>query len=91
MATPDAAAQMMASDHRVLGAAGLVGGSPPLVRRQAARNRARVAEPAATPLSEPSAFQRSRRSAIDDSVPHPGDSQPADFQRPGVSRNRIQR
>ncbi|MDQ3640309.1 MAG: hypothetical protein M3450_02260 [Actinomycetota bacterium] len=60
MATPEATAQMSASDHRVLGEAGLVGGSPPIVRRQQARSSARVAEPAATPLSDPTAFHRSR-------------------------------
>jgi WhiB family redox-sensing transcriptional regulator len=64
MATPDATAQIRASDQRVLGDAGLVGGSPPRVRRHVARSSARVAEPAAMPLTEPTAFQRSRRSAI---------------------------
>jgi hypothetical protein len=63
MATPEAAAQISASDHRVLGDAGLVGGSPPFVRRHPARSRARVAEPAATPLSDPTIFHRIRRSA----------------------------
>lgn len=70
MATPDDAAQIKASDHPVLGEAGLVGGSPPFVRRHAARSNARVAEPAATPLKEPTAFHKRRRSAIaDDSAP----------------------
>lgn len=64
MATPDAAAQISASDHRVLGEAGLVGGSLPFVFRQPARSSARVAEPAATPLSDPNTFQSNRRSAI---------------------------
>ena len=68
-ATPDAIAQISASDHRVVGDAGLVGGSPPRVRRQAARSRARVAEPAATPLNDPTAFHRSRRSAMPTILP----------------------
>ena len=60
MATPEATAQISASDQRVLGDAGFVGGSPPLVRRHPARSMARVAEPAAIPDTDPIAFHNSR-------------------------------
>ncbi len=63
MATPDAAAQEMASDQRVPGAAGLVGGSPPFTRRHPDRRADRVTEPAAIPLNAPTTFHTIRRSA----------------------------
>ena len=60
MVTPEATAQISASDQRVLGEAGLVGESPPLVRRHPDRSSARVVDPAAKPLSDPANFHRSR-------------------------------
>lgn len=76
MATADATAHVIASDHRVLGAAGLVGGSPPFVRRHPARSTARVAAPATTPLSDPATFHISRRSATQEICPQPAPTEP---------------